>query len=44
MLRNLPSGSKFTLPAGLDPEQIKKLLQGLLTGGGGLGGIITGGS
>ena len=47
VLSNLPSGSKITLPTGVDPEQVKKLLQGLLTDGGGLGGlggIITGGS
>lgn len=45
LLKNLPDGSKFTLPAGLDPSQLKGLLDKLLGGGGGgLGGIITGGS
>lgn len=44
ILKNLPSGSKFTLPSGVDPEELKKILQGLLGGGGGLGAIITGGS
>ena len=39
VLKNLPSGSKLNL----DPATIKKLLDGL-SGGGGLGGIITGGS
>jgi phospholipid/cholesterol/gamma-HCH transport system substrate-binding protein len=41
ILKNLPDGSKLTLPSGLSPEDIQKLLDAL--GGGGLGGVITGG-
>jgi phospholipid/cholesterol/gamma-HCH transport system substrate-binding protein len=40
VLKKLPSGSKLTLPAGLDPGTVKSVLGQLL---GGSGGIITGG-
>lgn len=46
ILKNLPDGSKFTLPSTLDPAAVKQLLDELAGGLGGSGGgtgIITGG-
>jgi len=43
LLKHLPDGNKFQLPPGLDPAQVRNLLNQLL-GNNSLGGIITGGS